>query len=156
MKRFFITFLLFGVVIFVLMSFTAKTELSDGQRLGYTAVLALVPALLSLSGGKSAGKSGGHPEKNNPDCDLGIFLPRGTKVLYRISNKKIYKSMDHTPIYEIKGNRIYPYLSSKPIFRIDGNKIYEELKSVPVFEVKGNMVYHNLSSKVAYEIKYLR
>ena len=123
MKRLLRVFLIFWVGIFVLSFFTAKVEISIVQRLGYTAVLALVAPILSLFGGKRVNETRHAGRSTGLGRNLEIHLPLDPKVLYRIKDQRIYKGMDAAPTYEIKGNKIYPYLSSKPAFRIENNKI---------------------------------
>ena len=156
MRRAFGLFLIFGAGIFTLSFFTAKTEISMIQRLGYTVVLALVPSVLLVCGSNRTTEikniSRGFHSENN----LEIHFPLDPKVLYRIKNQKIYKGMDVAPVYEMKGNKIYPHLSSKPAFRIEKNKVYRGVEVVPFLEIKGDKIYHSLSGKIAYEIKDLR
>lgn len=156
MKRMVKLFLIFWGGIFVLSFFTAKAEMTIGQRLGYTAVLALVvPVLLLFRGKRLAGAK-------QKDCaaytgyDLEVHLPLNPEVLYYIKNQKIYKEMSVEPIYELKGNKIYPYLSPKIAYRIENNKVYKGMEISPFLEIKGNKVYQNMSNKVVYEIKVLQ
>ncbi len=156
MKRLLRVFLIFWVGIFVLSFFTAKAGMPIGQRLGYTAVLALVAPVLSLFDGKrlvGAKQTGREPCLGS---NLEVHHPMDPKVLYRVKDQKIYKGMDAAPTYEIKGNKIHPYLSFKPAFRIENNKVYREMDAAPFLEIKGDKVYQNLSTKVVYEIKVLR
>lgn len=156
MKRVLRLFLIFWIGIFVLSFFTAKTEISIVQRLGYTAVLALVAPIVSLFGGKRSDDTRQAARSTGLGSNLEIHLPLDPKVLYRIKDQKIYKGLDAAPTYEIKGNKIYPYLSPTPAFRIENNKVYRGLDAAPFLEIKGDKVYQNLSSKVVYEIKGLR
>lgn len=152
MKRLLRLFLICWAGIFVASFFTGSSNMSIVQRLGYTAVLALVVPVLLLFGKKNTT----HTKQVAPprySCDLELHLPSDPKVLYRIKKQKIYKEMDAAPTYEIKGNKIYPHLSPKPVFRIENNKIYRVTEAAPFLEIKGDKVHYNLSSKVAYEIK---
>ena len=134
----------------------AKAEMSIVQRLGYTAVLALIAPVLALFDGKRSVGAKQTGRESYLGSNLEVHLPLDPKVLYRVKDQKIYKGMDAAPTYEIKGNKIYPHLSSMPAFRIESNKVYREMDAAPFLEVKGNKVYQNLSSKVVYEIKVLR
>lgn len=156
MKRLLRVFLIFWVGVFILSFFTAKVEMSIVQRLGYTAVLALVAPMLSLFGGKRSDEAKQVARPTILESNLEIHLPLDPKVLYRIKDQKVYKGMDVAPTYEIKGNKRYPNLSPTPAFRIENNKVYRGMDAAPFLEIKGDKVYKNLSSKVVYEIKVLR
>lgn len=153
MKRMVNIFLIFWVVLFIISFFTAQSEITFLQRTEYTAAMAAITALLSLSGGNKVERSYVPNEKSRKIKVIDVKLPGSPKVLYRIRRNKVYQNLDPKPIYEIRDNKVLVVNSPKVVYTLSDNKIYRKAEPVPILEIRGNKICVPLSPKVVYEMQ---
>lgn len=153
MKRAIIVFLIFWMVLLFISFFTAKFEITFLQRIGYTAVMAAITALLSLGGGKQVEKPTTPNRRSRKISVIDIKVPNSPKVVYQIKRNKVYRNLDPKPIYEIMDNKVLVINSPKVVYTLSDNKIYRNMEPVPLWEIRGNKICIPLSPKVIYEMK---
>ena len=153
MKRIVKIFLLFWIVLFIVSFFTAKLEIIFWQRIGYTAVMAAITALLSLGGRKKVDKPSASNGRSRKISVIEIKVPNSPKVLYQIKNNKVYKNLDPKPVYEIRDNKVLVINDTKVVYTLSDNKIYRNMEPVPLWEIRGNQICVPLSHKVVYEMQ---
>ena len=153
MKRIVRIFLLFWIVLFIVSFFTAKLEITFLQRVGYTAVMSAITALLSVGGGKKAEKPSTSNVRSRKIRVVDIKVPNSPKVLYQIKRNKVYKNLDSKPIYEIRENKVLVVNSPKVVYAISDNKVYRNMEPVSLWEIRGDKIFVPLSTKVVYEMQ---
>lgn len=153
MKRAINVFLIFWVVLFLISFLTAGEDITFLQRIGYTAAMAVITALLSLGGGNKAERPSTPNGTSRKIRVIDIKVPNSSKVLCQIKRNKVYKNLDSKPIYEIRDNKVLVVNSPKVVYTISDNKIYRNIEPVPLWEKRGNKICVPLSHKVVYEMQ---
>lgn len=153
MKRSTRIFLVFWALLFLVSFFTARLDTTFPQRVGYTAVMAAIVALLSLGGNKKADASTIPKRKSRKIRVIDIKFPNSPRVIYQIKYNKVYKNLDPRPIYEIKGDKVHIVNSPKVVYTLSENKIYRNVEPVPIWEIRENKICIPLSPKVVYEMQ---
>ena len=90
MKRAIKVFLIFWMVLFFISFFTAKFEITFLKRIGYTAVMAAITALLSLGGGKQVEKPTTPNRRSRKISVIDIKVPNSPKVVYEMQARYEY------------------------------------------------------------------
>ena len=153
MKRMIKVFLIFWAVLFVVSFYNAKPDITIFQRVGYTAVIAGIVALLSIGGGQKNAMPASKNSQSRKIRVVDIKVPNSPKVLYQIKRNKVYRNLDPKPIYEIRDNKVYIVNSPKVVYTLSENKIYRNMEPVPIWEIRGNKICVPLSPKVVYEMQ---
>lgn len=128
-------------VLIFLAVLTGAGELTPGEQVGYTGVLAVLITLLAMLATRGEKKQ----------CFRVLDAASG-ELLWRVEGEWIYEGREEKAGWYIKRSAVYDFTSMKPLYRWKDGAVTREGETEPCLRVEGSRVISCQTGEAVYEL----